>query len=132
REEGPLVLEALASGALDYVQKPSMGDLDSQGQKIIEKARLAARSRAVARGVAGSKVVLDSGSTLHSETIIGIGSSTGGTEALREILTQLPAVIPPILVVQHIPPIFSAALAQRLDGLCAFAVKEAENGDQVL
>jgi two-component system chemotaxis response regulator CheB len=60
-----------------------------------------------------------------------IGSSTGGTEALRVLLTQLPENIPPILIVQHIPPVFSLAFANRLNELCPFLVKEAEDDDIV-
>ena len=60
-----------------------------------------------------------------------LGSSTGGTEAIREILTALPNKIPPMLIVQHIPAVFSLAFAKRMNDLCPFDVKEAENGDEV-
>ena len=63
--------------------------------------------------------------------LIGIGSSTGGTEALKTVLTQLPEKIPPILIVQHIPPVFSKAFAERMNQLCPFEVKEAEDGESV-
>jgi two-component system chemotaxis response regulator CheB len=69
-------------------------------------------------------------SNLNSSLVV-IGSSTGGTEALRVVLTQLPANIPPILIVQHIPPVFSLAFANRLNELCPFEVKEAEDDDIV-
>jgi two-component system chemotaxis response regulator CheB len=68
---------------------------------------------------------------LDPTALIVIGASTGGTEALKEVLTRLPKNIPPILIVQHIPPVFSAAFANRLNELCPFEVKEAENGDTV-
>src|SRR5690606_4424033 len=67
----------------------------------------------------------------QSGTLIAIGASTGGTEALKEVLTRLPKDIPPMLIVQHIPPVFSAAFAKRLNELCLFDVKEAEDGDEV-
>jgi two-component system chemotaxis response regulator CheB len=63
--------------------------------------------------------------------LIAIGSSTGGTEALRNLLTQLTPDIPPIVIVQHIPPVFSKAFAERMNSLCPFEVKEAEDGDFV-
>ncbi len=68
---------------------------------------------------------------IDESIVIAIGSSTGGTEALREVLTRLPDHIPPILIVQHIPPVFSRAFADRLNGLCEFQIKEAEDGDEV-
>jgi two-component system chemotaxis response regulator CheB len=64
--------------------------------------------------------------------MIAIGASTGGTEALREVLTALPADAPGVVVVQHMPERFTRAFAERLDGLCTVRVKEAEDGDRVL
>ena len=64
--------------------------------------------------------------------IIFIGASTGGTEAIKEILLALPLTAPPILVVQHMPEIFTGSFARRLDGLCPLKVKEAEDGEPVL
>ncbi len=66
----------------------------------------------------------------HS-TVIAIGASTGGTEALREVLMGLPANMPGIVIVQHIPPVFSTAFANRLDHLCRLRVKEAADGDRL-
>ena len=70
-------------------------------------------------------------SKFNPKQIILIGSSTGGTEALREVLTRMPASIPPIAIVQHIPPYFSNALANRLNGICPFEVREAKDNDQL-
>jgi two-component system chemotaxis response regulator CheB len=67
-----------------------------------------------------------------TEPIIAIGASTGGTEALREVLEELPASSPAILIVQHMPEKFTGAFARRLDSTCAIEVKEAEDGDLVL
>jgi two-component system chemotaxis response regulator CheB len=67
-----------------------------------------------------------------SDKLIAIGTSTGGTEALREVLSALPAEIPPIVMVQHMPEGFTKAFADRLDRLCTIAVKEAEDGDALL
>jgi two-component system chemotaxis response regulator CheB len=68
-------------------------------------------------------------SMIDTDKLIVIGSSTGGTEALREILTRLPKQIPPVVIVQHIPAGFSKAFAERMDSLCPFKVKEAAHGD---
>jgi two-component system chemotaxis response regulator CheB len=68
---------------------------------------------------------------LETSSVIAIGSSTGGTEALRALFSQMPEKIPPIMVVQHIPPVFSAAFAKRLNEICPFEVREARDGDQV-
>lgn len=67
----------------------------------------------------------------HPRRVILLGASTGGTEALRAVLTQLPAGLPGIAVVQHIPPVFSKAFAERLNSLCAFEVREAVDGDRL-
>src|SRR5450755_3326195 len=64
--------------------------------------------------------------------VLVIGASTGGTEALREILARLPADAPGIVIVQHMPEKFTKAFADRLDGLCRIRVKEAEDGDRIL
>ena len=66
-----------------------------------------------------------------AHTIIAIGASTGGTEAIREILTQFPAETPGIVIVQHLPPGFTASFAARLDSLCRIRVKEAQDGDLI-
>ncbi|MCX6954849.1 MAG: CheB methylesterase domain-containing protein, partial [Verrucomicrobia bacterium] len=66
-----------------------------------------------------------------SRNLILLGASTGGTEALREVLTRLPAGLPGIAIVQHIPPIFSKSFADRLNQLCAFAVREAVDGERL-
>jgi two-component system chemotaxis response regulator CheB len=72
-----------------------------------------------------------SGGVFDSGAVIALGASTGGTEALKEVLLRLPAAIPPTVIVQHIPPVFSRAFADRLAQLCPFAVKEAEHGDKL-
>jgi len=67
-----------------------------------------------------------------SDRLIAIGTSTGGTEALREVLSALPIDVPPIVMVQHMPEGFTKAFADRLDRLCKIAVKEAEDGDALI
>lgn len=129
KEEGPQVLEGLENGALDYVHKPSLDNLAEVGKVIIEKLKIFGRHRAI--GPQTAKKVYSS-EKFDSQKLVAIGSSTGGTEALRVLLTALPSQIPPILVVQHIPPVFSEAFALRLNSLCSFTVKEAKDGDEVL
>jgi two-component system chemotaxis response regulator CheB len=70
--------------------------------------------------------------TQTTERVVALGTSTGGTQALEEVLTSLPAVAPGIVIVQHMPEKFTAAFAARLDGLCRITVKEAEHNDRVL
>lgn len=78
------------------------------------------------------RIVLSSAHTRHHpRRVILLGASTGGTEALRAVLTRLPAGLPGIAVVQHIPPVFSKAFADRLNTLCAFEVREAADGDRL-
>jgi two-component system chemotaxis response regulator CheB len=70
--------------------------------------------------------------TVTTEHVVAIGCSTGGTQALQVVLSALPAVCPAVVIVQHMPPNFTAAFAQRLDGLCKITVKEAKNNDRVV
>lgn len=126
KEEGPYVLEALENGAIDYIQKPSMSELVEMGPIIRERLKTAAsvnlKSKQVAQKVSSTTFKMDPSS------LIVIGSSTGGTEALRIVLESLPKEIPPILVTQHIPPVFSKAFADRLNQICPFEVLEGEDG----
>jgi two-component system chemotaxis response regulator CheB len=135
---GKLALEAIESGAVEVLSKPgsaySVGDMK---QQLADKIRAAARVR-VSRHkeeVSGRDGPLRiSGHALQETTnkVIAIGASTGGGEALTEVLTKFPPTIPGILVVQHMPPNFTTAFAERLNGLCEIAVSEAEDGDSVL
>lgn len=127
--EGPMVLSALEAGAVDYIQKPTATSLSTVAPQIIERVRTAASAKVMRFERSVSKRILSMNPSLIEDRLIAIGSSTGGTEALREVLTRLPEHIPPIVIVQHIPPVFSAALAKRLNELCPFQVKEAENND---
>lgn len=134
KDEGPMVFDALENGAIDYIQKPSLKDLDQVAPYIIERVKAAAEANV--KRHRRSKVKSSSPPKVYSSLkdspyLVAIGSSTGGTEALREILQTLPAEIPPIVIVQHIPPVFSNAFAMRLNELCPFEVKEAVDGDEV-
>lgn len=129
-EEGPMVLSALEAGAVDYIKKPELSELAEVSELIIEKVKNAAEAK-VKTEPKTIKTRVRSNHSFDLDGLIAIGSSTGGTEALREVLTHMPSKIPPILIVQHIPPVFSKAFANRLNELCNFKVKEAENGDKV-
>lgn len=129
KEEGPYVLNALEAGAIDYIQKPQMSDLREVAQQIRDRIKIAADAK-VRKTKKPVKTAVSS-AMVDKQSLIVMGASTGGTEALREVLQSLPAEIPPILIVQHIPPVFSAAFAKRLNDLCPFEVKEAQNGDEV-
>lgn len=135
KEEGTSVLEALEVGAIDYIQKPTMAEIKNVSALICEKVKMAAQAKK--KSASKNAVIVPSSrpvnfSSFTNDTLIAIGSSTGGTEALREVLIRLPKEIPPIVITQHIPAVFSAALAKRLNELCPFTVKEAEDGDPIV
>lgn len=130
-DEGPLVVNALECGAVDYIQKPSAQEIDSTSPVILEKVKAAAQITPRSTHLVG--ITKAAGTTPIDESrVIAIGSSTGGTKALREIFLRLPKRIPPIVVVQHIPAGFSAAFAERLNQICDFPVKEASDGDPLI
>jgi two-component system, chemotaxis family, protein-glutamate methylesterase/glutaminase len=131
-DEGRSVLDALASGAVDYVQKPSRSS--EFGPSIIEKIKTAASAQPQTsehKDVKPKPIPRVSGDCDLSY-LVALGASTGGTEAIRKVLEALPEVVPPILIVQHIPAGFSRAFAERMDLLCPFTVKEAKDGELVL
>lgn len=131
KEDGGLVMDALSNGAFDYLQKPESGHWEEMKEELSVKLEAGIKSnlrvseKSVARSLGNYKFNPE-------DFLIVIGSSTGGTQALQEILTRLPENIPPIMIAQHIPAGFSRALAERLDRLCPFAVKEAEDGDEII
>lgn len=129
--EGPLVLDALENGAVDYIQKPEMSEIANVTPIILEKVKIAAMSRSAKKSFKGRASPVQVKDLCNLDSLIVLGSSTGGTEAIREILTALPNKIPPMLIVQHIPAVFSLAFAKRMNDLCPFEVKEAEHGDEV-
>ncbi len=130
KEEGQQVLNALESGAIDYIQKPQMSDLAEVGQQIRDRIRVAATVKSRNSSKPRRKASAING--MNQNSLILIGASTGGTQAIKAVLESLPSKIPPILIVQHIPPVFSAAFAKRLDDLFSFRVKEAVHGEEVL
>jgi len=141
-----VTLRALELGAVDFVAKPKIGLSDgirALEADITDKIRIAAGARvrrappvattppagaAAAAGAAAPRAL----GRLSTEKIIFIGASTGGTEATRELLMQLPADSPAVMITQHMPPGFTTSYAKRLDGLCRIGVKEAIDGERVL
>ncbi len=137
---GKMALDAIESGAIEVLAKPgssySIGDMSCQ---LADKIRAAARARIPRvkenrdsssddkRVVVASKALKKT-----SNKVIAIGASTGGTEALKNVLTKLPYTSPGVLVVQHMPPNFTTAFAERLNGMCQINVKEAEDGDTIV
>lgn len=130
-QEGPLVMEALESGAVDYIQKPEVSNLSQVSEEINEKIIQASKVLRSAQKQSHLSLAETSKFSSLKDKLIVIGSSTGGTKALREILVRLPKEIPPILIVQHIPEVFSRAFAERLNEQCPFEVKEASLGDKI-
>ena len=130
-------LRALALGAIDYVSKPkvdvSSGTIE-QAEEILAKVKAAAKARVRRPFAAPPPAPLLGRSYQFTAThkIVAIGASTGGTEALKELLSPLPADFPGIVIVQHMPETFTHQFAQRLDSLCRIRVKEAQDGDRIL
>ncbi|CAN7531312.1 protein-glutamate methylesterase/protein-glutamine glutaminase [Paraburkholderia sp. 22099] len=141
-----ITLRALELGAVDFVTKPKVGIRDGMldySEKLADKIRAAARARvrqaAPAQHAAAHAAHAPVGAAplfnnplLSTEKLIIVGASTGGTEAIREVLVPLPPDAPAVLIAQHMPPGFTKSFAQRLNGLCRITVKEAEHGERVL
>ncbi|AOJ03394.1 MULTISPECIES: protein-glutamate methylesterase/protein-glutamine glutaminase [Burkholderia] len=140
-----ITLRALELGAVDFVTKPRVGIRDGMleySERLADKVRAASRARvrqnpqphaaAAAPGHAGAAAPLINNPLVSTEKLIIVGASTGGTEAIREVLTPLPPDAPAVLIAQHMPPGFTRSFAQRLNGLCRISVKEAEHGERVL
>jgi two-component system, chemotaxis family, protein-glutamate methylesterase/glutaminase len=136
-----VAIEALQYGAVDVVAKPGGPYSVTEMREELARKIHAAAHASLRRMPAAETTIQNSAHgavqlpTLAAHTVptgvIGIGASTGGVEALGRVLMQLPAEMPPIVVTQHIPPVFSAEFARRLDKTCRVRVKEAEHGDRL-
>ncbi len=124
---------ALEAGAVDVLAKPgSAYSIGSLGEQLGQRIRAAAVARIGRRPLAQGSMpaaVSRPGIKFHPRQIICIGSSTGGVEALTEVLTHLPDSMPGIAITQHIPPYFSRVFAERVNSLAALEVREAAEGD---
>ena len=140
-----VTLRALELGAVDFVAKPKIGVSDGLrklAEEITDKVRIAAKAqlrrapqaatRAADAGEAPARPAPAAIGRLSTEKIIFIGASTGGTEATKEVLTQLPPDCPAVVITQHMPPGFTKSYAARLDGLCRIRVAEARDGERIL
>ncbi|MDY6842552.1 MAG: chemotaxis response regulator protein-glutamate methylesterase [Thermodesulfobacteriota bacterium] len=136
---GKLAMEALSLGALEVISKPSaaysVGDMSVQlAEKIRAVAHVNVKSSIQQNKVSDTVKPERASRALSATTnkIIAIGASTGGTEAIKTVLTSMPHNSPGIIIVQHMPAKFTTSFAERLDFLCAIKVKEAEDGDSVV
>ncbi|MGD8592565.1 MAG: chemotaxis response regulator protein-glutamate methylesterase [Gammaproteobacteria bacterium] len=143
-----VTLQALELGAVDFVSKPKTDlahSLSDYADEIVEKVRIAAKAkvrgieRRVAERVVGRQTadaILSKGHITRrfktTDKIIAIGASTGGTEAIKEVLMELPADTPGIVITQHIPEAFSKPFANRLNGVSAMTVFQAQDGQQIV
>jgi two-component system chemotaxis response regulator CheB len=142
-----VTLRALELGAVDFVAKPKIGVADGLrllAQDITDKVRIASKAHlrrlqmapandAGAEGAATRPAApIANIGRLSTEKIIFIGASTGGTEATKEVLINLPPDSPAVVITQHMPPGFTKSYAARLDGLCKIRVAEARDGDRIL
>jgi two-component system chemotaxis response regulator CheB len=142
-----VTLEALELGAVDFVTKPKVDlahSLADYGEEIVRKVKQAARTRvrarepikpmAVSEKHTADVVLAAAPSRLFrtTERLVAIGASTGGTEAIKEVLMRMPADGPIVVITQHIPPVFSRAFAERLNRTVPMAVQEAVDGQQLL
>ncbi len=135
-EGGKLALEAMDAGALEVMCKPSssfaVGDMSvvlADKIRAVSSAKFRAQKKASAQK---AKPVLRSAMTSTTNKIIAIGASTGGTEAIKDVISRFPQNAPGTVIVQHMPEHFTASFAERLDGLCQINVREARNGDSVI
>lgn len=127
-------IRALELGAVDYVGKPTSNsdDLKKVSAEIIDKVKIAASANVCKHVEKGQCEVVDSvvGKNPNKD-LIAIGASTGGVEAIKEVLVRLPNNLPPIVIVQHMPAKFTQSFAKRLDQTCKLKVSEASNGDKL-
>ncbi len=135
-----ITLDALEAGAVDFVSKPNADVARGLNEMLAElraKVKMAAavnvshwkksKPRAVISQVMNKEALAES-----TDKVIAIGASTGGTEAIRQVLMQLPGNTPGVVIVQHMPAGFTKMFAERLNEQCAMSVKEAESGDRIL
>lgn len=145
-------LRSLELGAIDYVTKPNINvsnGIINLSDEIIKKVRLAAKAKVRSkpqgarfkeqmqieksqRLLCDKHLTLDTSRMATTDKIIAIGASTGGTQAITEVIATLPESTPGIVIVQHMPPLFTRSFAERLNSVSRLDVKEAETGDRIL
>ncbi|QTL38615.1 chemotaxis response regulator protein-glutamate methylesterase [Xenorhabdus budapestensis] len=131
-----ITLKALELGAVDFVTKPQLGIREGMlaySELIAEKIRAAAQAKiSTVRPTQEIVAPLNFKPLLSSEKLIAVGASTGGTEAIKNLLQPLPVTSPALLITQHMPSGFTRSFAERLNKLSQVTVKEAEDGERVL
>jgi len=141
-EGAPITLEALSIGAVDFLEKPKVNvaeELPLYTETLLEKLRAAAGAKVI-RHKAKSEEMEQRQAALQKNWdnlsfklnhLVAIGASTGGTEAIKEVITKLPENFPPVVVTQHIPAVFSTTYAERLNKTSKMTVYEAEDGQLI-
>ena len=132
-------IDAMSAGAVDFVKKPSEGSaaaVDAFFAELAEKVKVAAGAKVrntslVSPSKLSVRLMGNASLTPDKYDVIAIGASTGGTEAIIEVVKNLPETMPGIVIVQHMPAGFTTMYAQRLDKLCKMSAKEAADGDRV-
>lgn len=131
-----ITMRALELGAIDFVAKPKMAiasGMREYGEQIADKIRTASKARIISRASASASSLPAVGNRLiSSEKLIIVGASTGGTEAIKAFLMNMPSDCPGIVITQHMPAGFTKSFANRLDGLCKISVKEAQGNERIL
>jgi two-component system chemotaxis response regulator CheB len=131
-----MAFDALDAGAVDYVKKPMIKtpkDMEAFAADIRGKVITASQAKVIQKRSSATKenALTQTSITKNKDTIIAIGASTGGTDALQTVLTALPGNMPPIVIVQHMPPGFTKMFADRLNKICAVEIREAKDGDRL-
>ncbi len=125
---------ALELGAIDFIPKPKI-DVQAKFlafQELVTRKIIAAAGANVQKRTSNATISKTQLSYSGTELIVGVGASTGGTEAIKDLLVRLPAAFPAIVMTQHMPPGFTTSFAKRLDNLCAITVKEAQHDERLL
>lgn len=137
-EGGRVALRAIELGACEVLAKPGASySVKDMSEQLIEKVKAASKIKNIRVTKSEDKIIDKSGRRSMAmirttNKIVAIGASTGGTEAIKEVLKKIPPNSPPIVMVQHMPMNFTKAFAERLNQICEIEVREAKNGDQVL
>lgn len=139
REGAAVTIRALEYGAVDFLLKPTggIGALEAVGNELVRKLSamamrsLFAKAKVAAKPKTGLKPAGEAGFRQRQIDLIALGASTGGVNAICQVITKLPVTSKPIVIVQHMPPKFTKSFAERLDSLSNVAVKEAEDNDTI-
>ena len=131
--------DALDAGAVDYVKKPTIKtpkDMEAFAADLRLKIITASQAKVIQKkstpaAAPSNNKISSAALARNTQTIIAMGASTGGTDALQTVLTTMPANSPPIVIVQHMPPGFTKMFADRLNKICAVQIKEAQDGDRL-